>query len=102
MHGKQYICNTRYSFTKELEREGVFREIVRTCQLLRKEALFNAEDRIYINIISNNKDLCDIINSYKKEIEKELLATFDNNQKYDFIKEIEDEFNYTVMMRKVN
>ncbi|MEG1558475.1 MAG: isoleucine--tRNA ligase [Bacilli bacterium] len=88
--------------TKELEREGVFREIVRTCQLLRKEALFNVEDRIYINIISNNKDLCDIINSYKKEIEKELLATFDNNQKYDFIKEIEDEFNYTVMMRKVN
>ena len=42
------------NITEELRNEGILRDIIRQCQLFRKEAGFNVEDRIDIKFESDN------------------------------------------------
>ena len=59
---------------RELMLEGLSRELIRTAQVLRKEANFNVEDRIYIDFETDSKDLNEIINKFSDKIKAELLA----------------------------
>ena len=61
--------------TKELKEEGLLRDIIRECQVFRKNAGYNVSDRINIEFTSDNKEINEVILSNKDIIESELLAT---------------------------
>lgn len=72
--------------TPELELEGYARDLVRQIQESRKEANYNVDDRIAINIKTDNLEA--ILASY--DICSETLSTFDNSlENGDLVKEIE-------------
>ena len=78
--------------TKELKDEGILRDIIRQCQVYRKEAGFNVEDRITINFESNNKEILNILFKNEKLISSELLATVGESSKYEFTDTIKDDY----------
>ena len=59
---------------RELMLEGLSRELIRTAQVLRKEANFNVEDRIYLDFETESEDLNEIIDKFADKIKSELLA----------------------------
>lgn len=61
--------------TKDLKEEGLLRDIIRECQVFRKNAGYNVSDRINIEFISDDEETTNVINKNKKTIESELLAT---------------------------
>ena len=61
--------------TKELKEEGLLRDIIRECQVFRKNAGYNVSDRINIEFITDNEEIKNVINDNKNVIESELLAT---------------------------
>lgn len=69
------------TITPELLEEGIARELVRGCQLLRQEADFRVEQKIDICILSNNELMQKIITKFKDYIEKETLSKFVNDIK---------------------
>ena len=54
--------------------EGLSRELIRAAQVLRKQANFNVEDRIYVEFNTSSADLNEIIEKYASKIKAELLA----------------------------
>ncbi len=84
------------TITKELENEGIVRDLIRNLQLLRKEIGLDISDRIKLEITSDAYQ--DIIKEYKEEIENELLATLTNNltsKEYNY----KDDFNNTYIVK---
>jgi isoleucyl-tRNA synthetase len=61
------------TITKELEQEGIVREIVRFLQELRKKAGYEISDRIYV-YVSAPKEIQDAVTSFADFIKKETLA----------------------------
>lgn len=59
---------------RELSLEGAYRELVRTAQVLRKEADFNIEDRISLDIISTSDFIREMVEKYKGNIMQETLC----------------------------
>ena len=59
----------------ELIAEGLKREITRCAQLLRKEADFRIDQRVLLEITSQDKTLCDVIQKYSSDIQSEVLAS---------------------------
>ncbi|MBR1984703.1 MAG: hypothetical protein IKA31_03095, partial [Clostridia bacterium] len=58
----------------ELMLEGLFRELVRTAQVLRKEAGFNIEDRIEMDIVSTSELVNTLVKTYAEKIKQEVLV----------------------------
>ena len=87
--------------TKELKDEGILRDIIRQCQVYRKEAGFNVEDRITINFESNNEEILNILSKNEKLISSELLATVGESSKYEFTDTIKDGYELTVHMNRI-
>ena len=58
----------------DLMLEGLFRELVRTAQVLRKEAEFNIEDRIEMDICSDSKLIKELVEKYSDKIKQEVLV----------------------------
>ncbi|NLA32522.1 MAG: class I tRNA ligase family protein [Mollicutes bacterium] len=87
------------NITEELKKEGILREIIRNCQVFRKDVGFNVEDRILIHFTTDNDYINNIINEFKDIIESELLANIQDNQ--GISKEIiEDDFKLQVKLEK--
>lgn len=86
--------------TKDLKDEGILRDIIRSCQVYRKEAGFNVEDRIIINFESDDTDILNMLKTNIKLIESELLAKLETKENYEFSKTI-DEYNITVNMSRI-
>ena len=85
--------------TGELELEGYARDLVRQIQEARKEADYNVDDRIFINIKTENLEA--ILASY--DICSETLSTFDTNlENGDLMKEVEigDGKMATIILKK--
>ncbi|MCL2571326.1 MAG: isoleucine--tRNA ligase [Defluviitaleaceae bacterium] len=61
--------------TPTLKQEGLFRELLRHCQLLRKEAGFAISDRVSLSLTTDSTQLKSVIQTYKDNIAKEALAT---------------------------
>ncbi len=59
---------------KELVLEGAYRELVRTAQLLRKEADFNIDDRIEMDIVSVSDFIKSITKKFGDKIKQEVLV----------------------------
>ena len=60
--------------TQDLLYEGWIRDILRQCQILRKESGLNVEDRIYLSLSTKSAELKAAIESYAKLIKDETLA----------------------------
>ena len=58
---------------RDLMLEGLYRELTRSAQVLRKEAGFKVEDRIVVSFKTNSKDLNEVIETYKDKIMAEVL-----------------------------
>ncbi|MCK9536253.1 MAG: isoleucine--tRNA ligase [Bacilli bacterium] len=61
--------------TPELIDEGYYRELLRQCQLLRKEAGFNVSDRIQLSLKAKDKAINRVIAAYRDRLAAETLAT---------------------------
>jgi len=59
---------------QELMQEGMFRELVRSAQVLRKEANFNIEDRIEMDVVSTSESVKELVEKYKDKIKQEVLV----------------------------
>ena len=60
--------------TPELKAEGIYREILRHCQLLRKEAGFAVSDRVALSFETESEALKSVLAAYQKEIARETLS----------------------------
>ena len=79
---------------RELMLEGLLRELIRSIQVMRKTANFNVDDRIDIELLTESKDLNEIITKYADKIKSELLARNIceiNSPEYESETEIGDE-----------
>ena len=87
---------------RELMLEGLSRELIRSAQVMRKEANFNVEDRIDVEFITDSSDLKEILSKFENKIKAELLArtisTIDNAEISDTV-EIGDE-KITIKMKR--
>ncbi len=84
---------------EELKKEGILREIIRNCQVFRKDVGFNVEDRILISFETKDDYINDLISDNKTTIEHELLATIEENSGIEKIIDEED-FNILVKLEK--
>ena len=71
------------TLTEELVLEGLLREVVRNAQILRKEANFNIEQRVYMNIESNDEDIVKVITTFNDKMKQEVLAEKFNECEFD-------------------
>ena len=70
--------------------EGLFREVVRSAQMLRKEANFRIEQRILINVTSESEDVNKMLSMFKSKLMEDVLAKdFGNISNPDIVKTIE-------------
>ncbi len=60
---------------KALMLEGLSRELIRTCQVMRKNANFDVADRIVVDFATTSEDLQEVLANYSDKIKAELLAT---------------------------
>ena len=60
---------------ENLMKEGLSRELIRTIQVLRKEANFNIEQRICLNIETEDATLQSVVELYKEKIISEALVS---------------------------
>lgn len=86
--------------TETLKKEGILRDIIRSCQVFRKEANFNVSDRIKISFNTDNEFINNLLSEYKETIESELLATIvTGNLK---VSNVIDEDNYKIEIKMEN
>jgi isoleucyl-tRNA synthetase len=86
---KGYVAILDVTISKELEQEGLVRDLVRHIQTLRKEADFNVDDRIEMEIVAS-EDILKAVETYREYLENETLGTLLENRadSYDASKEI--------------
>ena len=60
--------------TPELKAEGLYRELLRHCQLLRKEAGYVVTDKVLLAFVTDSQEISTIIDAYAQDIEREALA----------------------------
>lgn len=60
--------------TEDLIEEGIFRELVRVLQVVRKEAGFNVEDRIALSLETQSDKLNSVIAKFKDKIMQDVLV----------------------------
>lgn len=86
------------NITKELKKEGILRDIIRQCQIFRKEAGFNVADRIVISFTTANDEIKNILDNNKDLLTKELLAQFLEIDQDSFEAKIKDD-DYEVIVK---
>jgi len=82
------------TITPELEEEGIARELIRNCQLLRQEADFKVEQKIEVSLITKDETLTKVITKFKSYIERETLSKFvESIEKPVIEKELDNKVN---------
>jgi isoleucyl-tRNA synthetase len=86
---KGYVAILDVTLTEELKQEGLVRDLVRHIQTLRKEADFNVDDRIELNLKTSD-DVMAAVAAHREYLETETLANlFENDlENADTSKEI--------------
>ncbi|MGE5456232.1 MAG: isoleucine--tRNA ligase [Ignavibacteriales bacterium] len=87
---------------ESLYKEGLLRDIIRQCQVFRKEAGFDVENRIMLVLNSDNELIKEVIETNKDLIQSEVLATLVDsidNPKFKGKLE-EDNYQIEVAMKK--
>jgi isoleucyl-tRNA synthetase len=84
--GLEVVLDTE--LTPELEQEGLFRELVRQGQALRKEMGLSIADRVSIDLSTDDKQLLALIKNMRSKLLNELRATEIDSGKAEDAKEI--------------
>lgn len=74
--------------TRDLENEGLARDLIRFIQQARKDAGYNVVDRIQLQITSKEMDLSDVIFNCQELIEEQTLCNFTENLQAEFSQEV--------------
>ena len=89
--------------TNELINEGKLRELIRELQVARKEADFNIDDRIVLNLTTEDGEINNLIKSNLSTINAEVLSKSNDEIVDGFKKEITiDNKVVVVKMKKFN
>jgi isoleucyl-tRNA synthetase len=89
------------TISEELARAGLLRDIVRQCQVFRKEAGFDVSDRIYIAFETESELIKSIIAEKQTQLEGDLLATFETPANVEFTGTIDlDGATVTVLLQR--
>ena len=83
----------------ELIEEGIYRELLRQCQLLRKEANFEISDRIYLGIESSNHKFNQVVNKYLVQLEEETLSKVIKNLDQEIYSKTIEIDEYTILIK---
>ena len=75
---KGYVAILDVTLTEELKQEGLVRDLVRHIQTLRKEADFNVDDRIELNLEASDNVMAAVA-AHREYLETETLARFLEN-----------------------
>jgi isoleucyl-tRNA synthetase len=87
--------------TDALKTEGLYREILRHCQLLRKEAGFAVSDKVLLDFETTVPALSSVVNEYGADIMRETLSEMQPIQSPLMIKKIQlDEGSMTAKIAK--
>ena len=62
------------NLTEELIKEGAVRDVVRQCQLLRKEAGYEVEQRVVLSVSSASDFIMNVLKESAEHMKSELLA----------------------------
>ena len=65
------------TISEELQRAGILRDIVRQCQVFRKNAGFDVSDRIYIAFKTDSDLIASILEEKREQLCRDLLASFE-------------------------
>jgi isoleucyl-tRNA synthetase len=86
------------TITQELKIEGYYRDVVRYIQEARKEADYEVDDRISVQLTGADS----IVSQFKENIETETLSTLvDSLDDFDIKKTLEiDNLNITINLKK--
>jgi isoleucyl-tRNA synthetase len=86
------------TITEDLKIEGYYRDVVRYIQEARKEADYQVDDRISVELTGADS----IIAQFKENIESETLSTVvESLSEYDVEKTLEiDDLNITIKLKK--
>ena len=72
--GDNILVAINTEITSELKAEGLYRELLRHCQLLRKEAGFAISDRVSLSFETDSETIKSVLAVYAKDIERETLS----------------------------
>ncbi len=88
--------------TDELRTEGLYREILRHCQILRKEAGFAVSDKVLLDFETISPSLASAIKEYSADIMRETLSEIRRIQSPLMKKEIQvDEGSLTIKIMRI-
>ena len=88
--------------SEELMRAGLCRDVVRQCQVFRKNAGFDVSDRIYLQFITDSELVSSVLAEKKEQLASDLLATFAEVAEPEFTGEIDlDGASVKVLLRRV-
>ena len=79
------------AITPELKREGLMREVIRYVQSARKKAGLQVDDRIGLDLITEDDELAQAIAEYKETISRETLAVSGVEGSGDYTDEVQVE-----------
>lgn len=79
--------------TPELKEQGLYRELVRFINALRKNAGLTIQDRVTIYYQTDNAEVAAVFAKFAKELEKDTLATGLKNEKADLAETWQKEVN---------
>ena len=98
-NGEFIALNTEIS--EELARAGILRDIIRQCQVFRKEAGFDVSDKIYLGFATESELINSIIEEKQAQLTHDLLATLEAPAEPEFTGEIDlDGVKITVTLRR--
>ena len=80
--------------TDDLLNEGILRDLIRQCQVLRKNIGLDIADRIKLEIITSDVLKNNVIDNFKYEIESELLASLVSDLDAEVIDFVDDSGNH--------
>ena len=88
--------------TNDLKTEGLYREILRHCQILRKEARFAVSDRVLLDFVTTAPSLVSTIKEYGSDIMRETLSVIQRIQSPLMQKELQlNEGSLTVKIMRI-
>ena len=88
--------------SEDLMRAGLCRDIVRQCQVFRKNAGFDVSDRIYVQFVTDAELVQSVLDEKKEQIASDLLATFTEVAEPEYTGEIDlDGAAVKVLLRRV-
>ena len=89
------------TISEELQRAGILRDIVRQCQVFRKEAGFDVSDKIFIGFETESELMNSIIAEKEAQLTHDLLATVEAPAEPEFTGVIDlDGVKITVTLRR--